>query len=46
MKFMDSLGVRRFFKMKDHAPKVDADTLKFMQMMLDPSDKEENMFLR
>lgn len=46
MEFRDSYGVRRFFRMKDHAPKADIDTLRFIQLKLDPSDKEENMFRR
>ena len=46
MEFRDSQGVRRFFRMIDHAPKADVDTLRFMQMKLDPSDPEENAFRR
>lgn len=46
MEFRDSQDTKRFFRMKDHTPKADVDILRFMQMRLNPSDKEENMFRR
>ena len=46
MVFRDNLGVRRFFRMRDHAKLADIDTLRFMQSKLNSSNHEENIFIR
>ena len=46
MEFRDEDGVRRFFRMRDQAPKADNDTLKFMQSKINLDDEEEAAFIR
>lgn len=41
MEFRDDQGVRRFFRMENHAIKADIDTLKFIRSKLDPEVEEE-----
>ena len=46
MVFNDEQGTRRFFRMKDHGKKVDIDTLKHMQTLLNQKAVEEDAFIR
>jgi len=46
MEFRDEEGVRRFFRMRDQAPKADNDTLGFLQSKLNQNDEEEAAFIR
>ena len=45
MTFRDDQGIKRFFRLRDHAKNVDIDTLRAMQKKLDSKVTEEAKFI-
>ena len=45
MTFRDDQGIKRFFRLRDHAKNVDIDTLRGMQKKLDNKITEEAKFI-
>ena len=45
MTFRDVQGIKRFFRLKDHARNVDVDILRAMQKKLDTKITEEAKFI-
>lgn len=46
MEFRYEQGSKRFFRIEDHAKKVDTVILSLMQSTLDPKVEEEDAFIR